>query len=215
MILSAVIFDLDGTIIDSEEVWARAFVNVLKKLGIEAKDSHPHVSGVEIKKNWESLIIKYSVKTDKTPEELSSLTRAEYTKFIPQISLRDGVVEFIENLKNDNVIVALATSTDWEITDKIFQELELADLFDYVTTGDEVFNNKPDPEIYIKSADKMNLDPNDCLVIEDSPSGIIAGKEAGMKVIAIDPSGGRDDLKKADKIVESYSEITARVIGEL
>jgi len=215
MKISAIIFDLDGTVVDSEEAWAKAFVIVLKSLGADVKEKHPHTSGVEIKKNWERLITKFNIKTNKKSDELAAITSNEYSKLTSEVVLMDGAIEFIENTRNDGILTALATSSSWEVTDKIIQKFKLNNLFDYVTTGDEVLNNKPDPEIYILTADKMSLDPNDCLVIEDSPSGINAGKDAGMKVIAIDPTGEREDLEAADLTVEGFPEITEKIIDQL
>lgn len=215
MQILAAIFDLDGTIIDSEPAWGRAFVSVLSSLGVKADSAHPQISGVSIKDNWKKLILKYDIKMAKTPDELEVLIYKEYEKLIPEINLRGGASELITNLKDTGIEIALATSTTWEIADKILRNLNIEYLFDDLTTGEEVVNEKPDPEIFIKAADKLNLEPNVCLVFEDSPSGVQAAKDAGMKVIAIDPTGENKGLEEADLVVGEFSEVTPKAVDQL
>lgn len=216
MKFSAVIFDLDGTVIDSEGAWGKAFVKVLESLGVKTDSDHPEIVGVSVKPNWQALLQKYNIKTTKTLDELETLTYVEFEKLITYISLKDGVIEFIEDLKENGYDMALATSTNWSIVEKILNQFQMHYLFDVVTTGEEVINPKPSPEIFMVTSDKLGIDPEHCLVIEDSPSGVEAAKEAGMKVIAI----SRDDdnfknLEKADLVVEDFSEITSKAIDQL
>lgn len=211
----AAIFDLDGTIIDSKHVWKAAYENVLTTLGIKPESSYPGTFGVSTLDNWKYLISKYSIKTAKTLNELQVLTYIEYEKLIPEVYLREGAVELIMNLKDGAIVTALATSVNREIADKVLNSLKIEDLFDYVMTGEEVANPKPDPEIFIKMVDKMNLDPDSCLVFEDSGPGVKAAKEAGIKVIAIDPTGEAVDLEEADIVIEKFSDVTPKVIDRL
>ena len=88
-------------------------------------------------------------------------------------------------------------------------------MFDSVTTGEEVVNQKPAPDIFVRAMEKMNMDPGDCLVFEDSLSGVTAAKEAGIKAVAIDPSGERGELDEANLVVEGFSEITPKVVDQL
>lgn len=215
MKILAAIFDLDGTIIESEPVWGKAFVKVLSTFGVQSDESNSHTPGVSVKDNWKNLVSKYEIKTNKTPDELEVMTYLEYEKLIPEIDVRDGVIELITSLKDSGIEIAIATSTSWEIADKILKNLELEYLFDELTTVEEVVNPKPDPEIFIKAVEKMNLEPEDCLVFEDSYTGVKAAKEAGMKVIAIDPSGENEDLENADLVVGNFSEVNPKAISEL
>lgn len=215
MKISAVIFDLDGTLIDSEDQWSKAFVKVLKRLGKTVTEKSPQIQGLSNKSNWNILLSKYDIKTNKSLDELEHLTLVEYAKLIGQITLRDGGVELIESLKDSGIKVALATSTEWWIVEKVFENLKIEGLSDSVTTGEEVINKKPAPDTFLKAADKLGLTAEECLVIEYSLSGIEAVKEAGMKVIAVDWNGGKKELKKADLVVEGFSEITPKVLDDL
>lgn len=216
MQISAVIFDLDGTLIESEEAWGMAFCDVLQDLGYRSSDSHPQTRGVSLKKNWEILLDKLNIKTDKNVEQLEAMTNKSFIKYASSVTLRSGSVEFIENLKDGGIKVGLATSTNWSVVDIILEQLDFHDVFDSITSGDEVINQKPDPDILLVEADKLCEKEENCLVIEDSPSGVEAAHRAGMKAAAlIDEEDDQLDLSGADLVVESFSEITPRAIEGL
>jgi HAD superfamily hydrolase (TIGR01509 family) len=216
MKISAVIFDFDGTVVDSENEWGMAFTDVLKSLGYESLDKHPETTGVSLKKSWEILINKLNIKTDKDLGSLETLTYNNYLNHLDSVSLKPGVTEFIEKLKDSGVKTALATSTNWSIADRIMENLGIKDFFDVLTTGEEVMNQKPDPDILLITAEKLEEKEENCLVIEDSPSGVEAAHRAGMKVVAIlSEEEDQKDLSGADCVVESFAEITPKMIEEL
>jgi len=216
MIISAVIFDLNGTILEDEDEYGRAFKKVLENLGVKDVPEYPHTRGIGVKENWPGLIKKYNVETDKTPEELAVLTQAEYLKQVSGVAVRDGFDDFTDNLKESGAKIALATSNTWEITEKVLEKINLQGYFDEITTEEEVFLSKPDPEIFTLTADKLGAEREECLVIEDSVAGVTAAKNAGMKVVAIvGENQNENDFSEADLIVESFSEITPKAIDEL
>lgn len=215
MILSAVIFDLDGTILEDEDEYGKAFNKVLKSLGVDSKTDYPQEKGIGVKENWEKFIKKYNIKTDKTVERLTKETQDAYIKEIGEITVRPGFDDFIDNLRGSQVQIALATSNTWEVTDKILDILGLQDSFDIITSGDEVVYNKPDPDIFTVTADKLGVERYECLVIEDAPAGVEAARRAGMKVVAISSGDNLESLSKADLTVEGFSEITPQAIDQL
>lgn len=215
MKISAIIFDLNGTILEDEDEYGKAFNRVLKSLGVDSKTDYPHEKGIGVKENWLKLLEKYKIKTDKTPEALTKETQEAYLTEIDEVTVRPGFDDFIEKLKDDGIQVALATSNTWEQVDRILDTVNLQGVFDAVTTCDEVIYNKPDPGIFTITADKLGTERYECLVIEDSASGIEAAKRAGMKVIAISSEDDPKAVAKADLIVEGFSEITAQVIDQL
>ncbi len=215
MKFAAVIFDLDGTIIKSEEEWSKAFVAVLQKLGVKTNDKNLLTRGAAIKSNWQKLLVKYNIKTDKTFEELEMLTYIEYEKLISEITLNDGVLEFMDALKENGTSLNLATLTNWETVMKVVEHFGLNNYFENVTTGEEVINPKPSPDIFLLASEKIGVEPVDCLVIEDSLTGITAAKEAGMKVVAISGDENADLLENADLVVAGFSEITLKAIDAI
>jgi HAD superfamily hydrolase (TIGR01509 family) len=215
MKFAAVIFDLDGTIIKSEEEWGKAFTAVLQKLGVKTNEKDSHTRGADIKFNWQSLIAKYEIKTTKTIDELEMLTYTEYEKLIPEITLNDGVLEFMDVLKENGTSLSLATLTNWETAMKVVEHFGLNNYFENITTGEEVVNPKPSPDIFLLASEKVGVLPVDCLVIEDSLSGVTAAKEAGMKVIAVSDGEDTNLLRDADLVVGGFSEITLKAIDAI
>ena len=216
MKISAVIFDLDGTILEDEDEYGRAFNKVLKSLGVETETLLPQTKGIAVKENWPLLIKKYDIKTNKSPEELAHETQEAYLLEINEITIRPGFNEFMENLKDRGIQVAIATSNNREVAEKILGKVGLQGVFETVTTVEEVAFSKPDPSLFTVTADKLGVAKEECLVIEDASSGIEAAQLAGMKVIAIcDKVEDEKILASADLIVGGFIDITPKVIEGL
>lgn len=213
MKLLAVIFDLDGTVLDNEDEYGIAFREVLSKLGKKTDSEFPHTQGIGVEENWQKLIPKYKIKTKKSIEELSKETQEAYLKILSKVTLKKGVKDFIKDLKDLGILVALATSNTWPTVEKVFDSLNLEGIFDTMTTGEEVKSKKPDPEIFLLTAQKLGVDPKNCLVIEDTKAGIKAAKDAKMNVVAI----ARDSkhaklLKKAERVIYDYGELSPNML---
>ena len=216
MKISAVIFDLDGTVLEDEDEYGKAFNKVLKSLGTDLEVETPQTKGIGVKENWPLLIKKYNIKTDKSPEVLAHETQEAYLLELNEVTIRPGFDEFAERLKDAGIQIALATSNTWEVTEKILKKTGLSDFFDTITTVEEVAYSKPDPALFTLTADKLGVEREKCLVIEDAPSGIEAAHAAGMKVIVIMNDGADENaLAEADFAVEGFSEITPKVIADL
>lgn len=216
MKFSAVIFDLDGTVLDNEDEYGAAFRKVLRSLGKRTDKKFPHTSGIGVKENWLLLLSKYHIKTKKSIEELTRETQDAYLKMLPRVNFNAGFENFTKDLKNSGIAVAMATSNAWWIVDEVSENLELKGLFDSITTGEEVAYKKPDPEIFLLTAEKLGVEPKECLVFEDSVAGIEAAKRAGMKVVGIArDSKHAKDLKEADFVITSYAQISPEEISNL
>jgi HAD superfamily hydrolase (TIGR01549 family) len=215
MNISAALFDLDGTLIDTEDQWGTAFTEVLKSFGKDVTDKHPEVFGAPMEENWPMLLKKYQIKTDKTIVELIAMTYKEYVKQLSGISLIEGAGDFLDSLKESGVKLGLVTNCEWWVVDKVFNNLGLNGFFDAVVTGEETPLPKPSPESLLLAADKLGELSKDCLAIGDSPTDIEAAQSAEMKVVIIDPTGEKENIEKADLIVEGFSEISPKAIAEL
>lgn len=129
--------------------------------------------------------------------------------------VRLDFVEFVESLRDSGAKIALATSNTWEKTEDVLIKSDIKELFDVVTTTEEAAFTKPAPDLLTLTADKLEVEREDCLVIEDTNFGVVAAHEAGMKVILIeDDDDSREDIE-ADYSVGSFAEITPKVIEEL
>lgn len=216
MIISAVIFDLDGTVLDNEDEYGIAFNKVLKSFGVNTGLDYPQVGGIGVHENWGILLEKYKIKTDKTIQQLAHETQNAYLEQIDKVSLKPEIEEFIDNLKKSGIQTALATSNNWFIVQEDFDRIKLDQYFDCVVTAEEVLEKKPAPDLFLKAAEKLSALPKKCLVIEDAPAGIKAAHAAGMKAVGLARNDEMEDkLIEADLIVGSYAEITPEALDKL
>ena len=206
--LKAVIFDMDGVLVDTEELIYLAAKEMFNEHGIQVtrEDFKPFIGTGEdnylggVARKYDFPI---NIKRDK------QRTYEIYSRIAPEkIKLLPGVTSFIDKCKRKNLKLAVATSAD-EIKMKI--NLSATGLnentFDATVNGLEVIHKKPDSEIYLKAAEKLNLSPSDCLVVEDAVQGIEAAKAAGMKCLAVTNSFAENDLRKADWIVHNLNSV--------
>lgn len=186
--ITAVIFDLDGTVLDNEDVWEEAFVDVLRKSGAEVNQEimdqeNIHVPGVGLPANWKRILAS---PTDELVERLSIQVREYYkTNFGQGLKISDGFGDLIEKCRELGLSTALATSSYWDVIENELEELGLHVAFEVTTTGDEVLALKPDPEIYLLTSQKLGVDPENCLVVEDSLAGVESGASAGCQVVGL------------------------------
>ncbi|MGD8744598.1 MAG: HAD family phosphatase [Candidatus Woesebacteria bacterium] len=216
MEIQAVIFDLNGTVLSDEDEYATAFRRVLKSLGKKVDKNFPHTKGIGVDENWPILISKYKIKTKKTIEELAQETQNEYIKLLSKVEVNKGFFDFVESLRQEKIKTALATSNSWLIVECVFDEFELESCFDVVTTKEEVAFNKPSPEIFTITADKLAVIPENCLVVEDSAAGIEAAYAAGMKTAGVyRDKKHKGELGNADILVKDFQQLEDKLVGEL
>jgi HAD superfamily hydrolase (TIGR01509 family) len=207
--IEAVIFDMDGIIIESEGLWKKAMIIAFKNIGydftIEMCDSTKGMRVDEVSYYW-----KNKLKATYNPEEITNTIVKHVIQLIndegkPLI----GLMENINRIKEKGLKIGLASSSPMNIIDVVLNKLNIAKNFDFVHSAEYEDYGKPHPQVFITTANKLNVSPSNCLVIEDSLNGIIAAKAAKMKVVAI-PENGELLLAKfiiADKIVTSHNEI--------
>lgn len=209
LVIQAAIFDLDGTVLDNESIWEEVFREVAVKNRInshalEYGSKWIHEPGIGISPNWERL-----VKDHDQVSKLSQQTWALYAKK-SELNLRSGIVELVEAIKERGWQTALATGSEWHVVEKELEELNLYLAFDVTTTGEEVLAQKPDPEIYLLTAQKLGVDPQECGVVEDSLAGVQAAVEAGMTVVGITSAyASRQELTQAGVklVVDNLNEV--------
>lgn len=216
MKLSAVLFDFNGTVLSDEDEYGAAFKKVLKSLGIDVKTDYPHIGGIGVRENWVVFLDKYKIKTEKNIEQLTSETQRAYLDSFSTIEVKEGFEEFIDKLRSQNTLTALATSNEWRVVEEIIGKLGFEKYFDAITTVEEVTFNKPDPDIFLITADKLGVERENCLVIEDSKAGIDAAHGAGMKAVGMARDNKHaETLKEADLVVNSFFELPPEKIGVL
>jgi len=206
-----VILDWDGTLADTKKAVVEAFRMVL--VGVDCIVDDEFIErriGVGTRKILEDALKGSNIAfDDKMLEELTRRKDKIQAELTETVTLFEGDTELLDALYGRTKI-ALATMSGRKVINKLLSEKRLKKYFDVVVTADDVFKPKPDPEIFLVSAMKLGLHPEDCVTVEDSIFGVRAAKAAGMKCIAI-PSGAytKDELKKEspDLLVDSLIEI--------
>ena len=209
----AALIDIDGLLINSEHLYLEANRIYFKKFNFEfTEELHREGTGKKFDK-WITTVFP----TDKSGEGILKERNVVFFDLArKKLELLDGAKELLTLLRN-NFKTALVTSTEMGYIDLIFEKTRIADYFDTLITGDMVSHGKPDPECYKLAADKLNVIAAECLVFEDAPSGILAAKNAGMKVVAVPSSYVKGDaaFKHADMVLPTLLDITLEKIKHL
>ena len=184
--VKAVIFDWDGTLADTKEAVVRSFQKVLVEAGCLVSDEFiERRVGVGTKKTLEEVLEECDVRfDDEMLENLAGEKIRIQANLTEIVSLFDGAIELLENLQG-RIKIALATMSSRKVVAKLLSEKRIGGYFDVVISADEIFKPKPDPEVFLVSATKLGVKPEDCVVVEDSVFGVRAAKAAKMKCIAV------------------------------
>lgn len=185
----AVLFDLDGTIVDTHLLWSLAVQKTLEDIGVNWITSDKrYVPGVSLESLWKNLIEKHAIKTDKTIEELVKKTEDTFAKYASteNIEARSGFWPLVYELKMEKGLkIALLTNSAKKAAMPVIEKLNATSVFDLITYGDDIKNPKPDPEIYLDALQKLGIKPNEALVFEDSPTGVEAARKADLEMVVI------------------------------
>lgn len=207
----AVIFDLDGTLVDSMWMWKEIDREYLGRYGISLPDDlQGSVEGMSF-----SETACYFKERFQIPESLEQIKRTwnemAWEKYEKQVPLKTGAMKFLSLLRERKISMAIATSNSRELVEMVTKVHGIYDYFSVIVTGCDVQKGKPAPDVYLKAAEEITVRPEDCLVFEDIVQGIMAGKNAGMRVCAIEDkySAFQEEKKRAlaDYYICTYDEI--------
>lgn len=208
----AIIFDLDGTIIDTEHIWKEATVTVLKRRGIsfdahEEQLLHRSLHGIALPVASGRLKEQFALtdSVEKLMEEKSDLV---HTLYETNLRFIQGFENFHKSIA-ENRKTGVATNATKACLDLTVRILNLTNFFgSHMYSIDHVNRvSKPHPAVYLYAAQQLQIDPKECIAIEDSACGIAAAKAAGMHCIGINTSRDRSRLAQADHIIEGYDEL--------
>jgi HAD superfamily hydrolase (TIGR01509 family) len=213
--LKAIIFDMDGVIIDSEPLHFKLEKELLEELGGKInKKEHEAFVGTTDYYMWKTFKGKFNLKY--SVEEMIKIKKERFIENIHKIELVDNFYEFMLKMYEEGFLMGLASSNNKNAVDAIVKKFQLDKYLKFIISGEEVSKGKPNPEIFLTAAKKMNVKPSECLVIEDATNGITAAKSAGMKCIGLKSSNsGNQDLSKADLVINNFNELSLDIIKKL
>jgi HAD superfamily hydrolase (TIGR01509 family) len=210
---SAVCFDLDGTLIDTEPLHLQAELNTLRFLGVEQRaDDHPRTFGMGIMPSMSAISDHYG---------LGSAQRV-FDAYLPfwekvvesDLELKPGARDLLGVISRRSIPMALVTSGDREYVDLVIRLQKLESIFDCIVTEDDVASLKPDPEPYLAAARCLGRAPEKCLGVEDSGSGVASLRAASMYVVAVHPeASSRPELSGADERFASLRDIGTEIVS--
>ena len=207
MAICAVIFDLDGVLIDSGPAHRESWRALGIELGVEVSDSA--VAAVFGRQNRDIVPILFG--DDRTPQEVRRLgARKEelYRDLVRgKLPVNEGAVELVRYYLAGGYQLAIGSSTPRANIDLALGEMGVAELFGVIVSSEDVSVGKPDPTVFLTAASRLGVLPGDCLVIEDAPAGVEAGKAARMVVVALAGSHSRKKLGHADRVISSLNEL--------
>lgn len=211
----AFIFDMDGTLVDNMHFHTEAWGKLLGENGIEM-NAHDFLVKTAGKTNREILPTIFDAISDERIEELGRRKETLYQElFLPHRQALKGAVEFLTEAKNLGIKMAVATAAPNENVEFILDGLNLRHFFDAVTTAEDVKNGKPNPEFFLKSAEKLGVEPRNCIVFEDAFGGFEAAHRAGMKSIGIATVNSIEDILKQNSVVEAHKDFSSLNAQEL
>lgn len=216
---AAVIFDMDGVLVDSNPFHLRKWMDVFRAHGIPFDEQELPKTIMGPSNDW---IFRRFLGEDLTPEQLAELGEELEINFRraigPHARAFPGVRRFIDECHTQGIVMAVASAAIAKNVNFLVSALGLQDYFRVLLTAGDITHAKPDPEIYLKTAEMLGVSPATCAVFEDSFVGIAAAKRAGMKCVAIASTFAAEDLRRetrADLIVPSFEAVSLETLHHL
>jgi len=215
--IEAVVFDMDGVLIDSEPMWREVEREVFASVGIELTDEDLYptmgVRVADVVERWYRRQPWSEPSRERVAETIvDDVARAVRERGV----LLDGALGAVDVVRSLGLGVALASSSPMPLILAVISLDGLAERFDVVVSGEDEELGKPDPAVYLSAARRLDVPPERCLAVEDSINGVRAAKAAGMLCVAVPAVGGHDDIPtEADLVLGSIGELDDRVWARL
>jgi HAD superfamily hydrolase (TIGR01509 family) len=212
--IEAVVFDLDGVIVDSEQVWDDVRERLAKERGGRWHEGAQAAMMGMSSPEW-SAYMHDEIGLSESPEEINEeVVRRMLTRYGDELPLIDGAVEAVRRLA-DAFLLAVASSSNRPLIETVLREARIDDRFDAVVSSEEVASGKPAPDVYLEASRRLRVDPTRAAAIEDSSNGIRAAHAAGMRVIAVPNTHyppSEDALALAAAVAASPAELTPELV---
>ncbi len=206
----AVIFDMDGVLVDSEPFHVQNEKLMFHKLSLDISDEeHARYMGTATDVMWEQIIRERNLSLDVAETTMQTIQQEiPYFQSLDKIDPMPGLVNLLEKLQKSGIPMAVASSSDKAIIDIILEKSGLRKYFQHAVSSSEIGKSKPEPDVFLHAAKLLGVAPENCLVFEDSKNGIKAAKAAGMVCIAYSGgNSGHQDQTQADRRISDFNEL--------
>lgn len=202
--IKAVIFDLDGSLVDSMWMWRAIDIEYLGRFGIPLpEDLQSRIEGMSFSETAVYFKEHFPI-PDSIDQIKEDWNRMAWDKYANEVPLKPGIPEFLERCREEGIKLGIATSNSRQLVENIAKVHNLRDYFSCIMTGCDVAHGKPSPDIYLAVAEGLDCPPSQCLVFEDIIPGIQAGKAAGMRVCAVEDAYSVNDRERKKALADYY-----------
>jgi len=212
--IKACLFDLDGVIVDTAKYHFIAWKEMAAELGFDFTEKENELlKGVSRMRSLDILLeIGKVIKTEEEKQALAEKKNLRYLDYVKQMKEEEilpGVTRFLDDLRSNGILIALGSAS--KNAPLILERIHLKEKFDVIVDGNSVSRAKPDPEVFLRGAKLLNIDPKDCLVFEDAQAGIEAALNCGMRVIGV---GSSDNLSLADHYIQGFKKLDYELLSK-
>ena len=204
----AVIFDMDGVVVDSEPLTIRSYLQAFEEFGVHVTRGE-YIRRVVVEgSRVRALFSDHGGDPARWPDVFRRKNEMYVRMVRTEMRMMPGAMALLQDLQANHVPCALGTSASRDTVNIVFERFGLFQYFEVTVTLDEVASHKPDPEVFLQAAELLQMPPGQCVVIEDAPKGIFAAKAAGMRCVAVPTClTVNEDLSAADLVVESLGQL--------
>ena len=202
--IKGIIFDLDGTLVDSMWIWRSIDIDYLGRYGFEIPEGlQSEIEGQSFEQT--AIYFKERFHIDEPIEKIKDdWNQMAWDKYTNEVPLKNGVLKLLEYSAANDIKLGIASSNSRELVSQVLSVHNIQDYFNTIVTGSDIIKGKPAPDIYLTAAKNMNVLPEQCLVFEDIVPGIQAGKCAGMTVCAVEDKYSADTREKKKELSDYY-----------
>lgn len=203
--IEAIIFDLDGTLVDSMWVWTAIDDEFLGKYGLtQPENFHEGMEGKSYSETAAYFLELFPNLPHTLEELMEEWYEMAYEKYANELILKKGAFDFLQEVHQRGIKLGIATSNKRELAEAVLRSTKVLPLFDSIWTSCEAKAGKPAPDVYLRVAQSLQVEAKRCLVFEDVPNGILAGVNAGMKVCAVEDDFSKNQDEKKRALAEYY-----------
>ncbi len=202
--IEAVIFDMDGSLVDSMWMWRAIDIEYLGRYKIPLPENlQSEIEGMSFRETACYFKEHFAI-PDSMEEIMAEWNRMAWNKYMYEVPLKKGIPDFLRHCREKGIRLGIATSNSRELVENVAAVHNLREYFTCIMTGSEVLRGKPNPDIYLAVAHGLGVPAGRCLVFEDIVAGILAGKNAGMRVCAVEDEYSADSRDRKRELADYY-----------